>query len=348
MKKETRLGIFAVIVIAMSFWGYNYLKGKNLLARTQTFYVEYVDIGELMVSSPVKVSGFQIGTVADLYLNKTDLKSVVAVLNVSNKVQIPEQTIAVIEPQGVMGGAYIALEFKQPCSGADCAKSGAKLQGRTNSLFSKMLGDNQIDGYMDRLKVGFTELLDTLSDISENPNATDIVGQSLYDTRQTLHNARVATAQLALLIERFNSQVGVILSDVGTVTSTLAAQNDNIAALTENTLHITSQIREADIGATVTESRQAIQSIEKTVAQLGTVSDNLNKLLSTLNEGDGTAAKIIRDKELYANLERSTRNLELLLQDLRLNPRRYFHFSVIGKKPGDYQFPEFDPADKNN
>jgi phospholipid/cholesterol/gamma-HCH transport system substrate-binding protein len=346
MKKETRLGIFAFAIIALSIWGYNYLKGKNLLSRSQTFYVEYEDIGDLMISSPVKVSGFQIGTVSDLYLNKEDLQTVVAVLSVDNKMRIPSKATAVIEPQGVMGGAYIGLEFSRPCSGPDCAQSGTTLKGKTNTLFSKMLGDDQLDMYVDRLRSGFAGMLDTLTEMSEDPEATDLMGKSLYDTRQTLHHARLATVQLAQLIEKFNGQVGAILSDVSTLTSTLAAQNEHIATLTANTVEISHQVREANVGATITESRAAIQSVQQTVTQLGEASEKLNALLRNLQEGDGTAARIIREKELYTNLERSTRNLDLLLQDLRLNPKRYFHFSVLGKKPGDYQFPEADPADE--
>ena len=73
MSKETKLGIFAVIVTIGAIWGYHYLKGKNLLSRTQIFSAHYEDIGDLMVSSPVKINGFQVGSVTNVYLEE-DLK----------------------------------------------------------------------------------------------------------------------------------------------------------------------------------------------------------------------------------------------------------------------------------
>ncbi|MBK7342463.1 MAG: MCE family protein [Saprospiraceae bacterium] len=107
MSKETKLGIFAFLVIAGAIWGYNYLKGSNLLARTQVFSAHYENIGDLMVSSPVKINGFQVGSVTRVYLEETNMQSIIAEFTVRNDISIPTTTTAVIVPGGIMGGAAI-------------------------------------------------------------------------------------------------------------------------------------------------------------------------------------------------------------------------------------------------
>lgn len=130
--REVRLGFFAIIVLAISIWGYYYLKGRNLLSRTQVFYAEYQDIADLMVSSPVKIHGFQVGTVIQIALDKKTMKKVIVTMDVQKDISVPADAVAVIEPVGVMGGSFISLLFDKPCSGQDCAQSGDVLQSSSD------------------------------------------------------------------------------------------------------------------------------------------------------------------------------------------------------------------------
>jgi phospholipid/cholesterol/gamma-HCH transport system substrate-binding protein len=72
--------------------------------------------------------------------------------------------------------------------------------------------------------------------------------------------------------------------------------------------------------------------------------DGLNKIVQDLERGEGTLGKLLQSEDVYNNLQKSSKNLELLLQDIRLNPNRYIKVSVFGKKSDDYQVPEDDPA----
>jgi len=73
---------------------------------------------------------------------------------------------------------------------------------------------------------------------------------------------------------------------------------------------------------------------------------SLDKVLAKIERGDGTLGKLMNDKALYANLNSASRELDLLLQDFRLNPKRYVNVSVFGKKQKSYEVPEDDPAQK--
>lgn len=344
MSKETKLGLFAVMILAITIWGYYYLKGRNLLARDQTFYVEYQDIGDLMISSPVKINGLQVGTVVDIRLDKEDMRTIIAELHVDRQVGVPSSAVAVIEPLGVMGGAAVALKFDQPCREGDCAPSGYTLRGATATLMSKMLDQDQLDAYLDKLKSGLGEVIDSLDVASSDPDSRDLVGQSLYDTRQILSNTRITTEALAALVIRVSGQLESVMGHLENVTGTLDASHEEIARILSNTQEITGQVKDADIGKTIEVSRSTLEQINTTVTDLGRVSSELQTVLLRLNEGEGTLGRLIRDPEIYTNLQRTSRNLDLLLQDFRLNPKRYVNVSLIGRKDKPYRLPEEDPA----
>lgn len=347
MKKETKLGLFAFLVLAITIWGYYYLKGRNLLASKQVFYVEYADIGELMISSPVKISGYQVGTVSAIELDQADLQTVRVSLVVDSDIHIPVSAKAMIEPAGIMGGAVIVLRFDRPCKADDCAESGAVLQGGTASLISKMLDQDQLSSYMGRLKDELAVVMDTLDLMSQDPNARTLVGGSLYDTRQILENTRVSTAELSVLVQRVGSQLTKVMDDLQTVTGGLKASNKDIGGILDNTHAITSQVKDADLGATISASRETMARIDTGVAELAKVTAELQMVLASINAGEGTVGKLVQDPAMYDNLLRTSKNIELLLQDVRLNPKRYINVSVFGGKQKDYTLPEKDPAYKH-
>lgn len=344
MSKETKLGIFAFLVIAGAIWGYNYLKGSNLLARTQVFSAHYENIGDLMVSSPVKINGFQVGSVTRVYLEETNMQSIIAEFTVRNDISIPTTTTAVIVPGGIMGGAAIDLDFTGVCSGQDCAQSGAILEGRQLGLLQQMLGDQEIDRYMARIKEGMNGLLDTLTLMSEDETSNNLVGRGLNNTRNILASTRTATADLALLVDRLGKQLPAIMNDLQSVTGTLKTSNTDIAGMLANANTVTKQVAGADLGQTIAKSQEALQAVEKTAAELGKATDELKTVLSRIEQGDGTLGKLINEPELYNQLNTMARNVDLLLQDVRLNPKRYINVSVFGKKDKGYVYPAEDPA----
>lgn len=84
--------------------------------------------------------------------------------------------------------------------------------------------------------------------------------------------------------------------------------------------------------------------IDTSVAELAKVTAELQVVLERINKGEGTVGKLVQDPAMYENLLRTSKNIELLLQDVRLNPKRYINVSVFGGKQKDYSLPEKDPA----
>ena len=78
----------------------------------------------------------------------------------------------------------------------------------------------------------------------------------------------------------------------------------------------------------------------KMVKDLENVLNRFNSILDRIDNGEGSMGKLLKDEKLYDNLEGASKQLEQLLQDMKLNPKRYVHFSLFGKRPNEYNKPE--------
>ena len=54
------------------------------------------------------------------------------------------------------------------------------------------------------------------------------------------------------------------------------------------------------------------------------------RITTKINDGEGSIGLLLKDDKIYANFEKSTRELASLLEDIKKNPKRYVNFSIIG------------------
>ena len=97
----------------------------------------------------------------------------------------------------------------------------------------------------------------------------------------------------------------------------------NIAKISKNLSNISSTLNDGEI--------------DKTLSNFKKSSDDLSEILKDINKGKGTIAKMINNDSLFNNLNEASKSIDLLLEDIRLNPNRYIHFSVFGKKNKPYK-----------
>ena len=127
VSNEVKVAILAIIAVALGFWGFKFLKGINVLTPAKTFYVKCDNVDQLRPSSPVFIKGFQVGMVKDMYIDKTDDKTIIAVLNIDRGIDIPKDAVATIIGLSLMGGKAIEIVINGPCHG-DYAESGDYLK----------------------------------------------------------------------------------------------------------------------------------------------------------------------------------------------------------------------------
>ncbi len=348
ISNEIKIALLALAALALGFWGFKFLKGQNVLTTSKTFYVKYDNVDQLRPSSPVFIKGFQVGMVKDMYIDKTDDKTIITVLSIEGKVDIPKDAIASIIGLSLMGGKAIEILIPHPCDG-DCAESGDYLIGGSKSLIQSLLGNPEdFDAYTDRLKKGLSIDFDSLA--RANPNG---VAGSVVALDNSLHNIELMTKQLNEILALNKQSIAAITGNFASISGTIKANDKNISDAIANLSALSAQLKDAGLDQTSKKAASAIDSVTMSLASLrstlaattGTI-NRVDTLAQNLVRGKGLVGKTLTDEELYNNLVSTSRHLHLLLQDLRLHPTRYNTVKVklFGKKKTKYANPTDDPA----
>jgi len=346
MSKETRIALLAIVSVAILIIGYKFIIGKSILSKRQFFYVKYKDIDQLQVSNPVMINGYQVGSVNKIYLDPADNTTPIVVLEVNSNIKVPKEAKAVLTSLGLMGGKAVQLQFTEKCT-TNCAKSGDYLIADAKSLISNFIGEGELEGYMGTLKNTASQLFDSITGESGKKE----IKQSVANLEMTLQNLAHATTTLNSLLSRNTSKLDKMITNMESVIGNIQNSNHEISNILKNADSIGTRVRDANLSKTIgefnetlQEGKKSIQGLQHTLKSADESLISVNALIKKAQEGDGTAAKILNDPALYQNLSNTSRQLELFLQDLRLNPKRYVNVSVFGKKQKEYTPAENDPA----
>lgn len=295
LAREFKIGVFAVVVIAIAWWGVKWLGGRNLLHRSDIYYVYYDNVAGLQQSSRVTMRGVDIGNVSHIKLGRD---SVEVALNIEQSYvdMIPANSIAEIYAAGIMGGVEIAI--LQGDSEAALLPR-ARLQGRVRP---DMLGELTSKG---------TALMEGMSQTVESVNR--LLAINSENLTSFVSNLERMGNSINAIVGATATNIDSAMADIRAFTAVLAESADNVESIINNFDALTADVAERDI-----------------VAKLNTTLESLNGVLTTINEGDGTASQLLNDKELYNSLTEAGDNLGALLEDVRVNPTRYVHFSLFG------------------
>jgi phospholipid/cholesterol/gamma-HCH transport system substrate-binding protein len=349
MSRELKIGILTVVVMVCMIWGYTFLKGRNLLTSSNELFSTYSDISDLNVSSPVLVNGYKIGTVTRIRMNKTNVKLMDVFYLVDSDYKIPKSAVAYLKPLGIVDGKGIFLEFDKACTGSDCVVSGDELKGGSRSLIQSMLGDNDISSYSTEFSKSMGEVIRNVGKEGE----TGAINESVRNLEKITHNLANLTASTQKLMSNSSANMEKMIQNMAVVSASLARSNKKIEDMLANIDKITADLAKSNLNNTVAKTNETLDASKSAIVELKTTLQNANNamkdlsaVLHSVEKGEGSMAKLMNDKKLYDNIELSTKNLNLLLQDLRLNPKRYAHFSIFGKKQKEFTLPENDPAIK--
>ena len=339
----------AILVIGLSIWGYMFLKGRNVLVAANEYYVRFENIDALATSSPVFIHGYQVGTVSKINL-EDDLNSIVITIELDKDLRIPKDAEALIFSTSIMGGKAIDLRVSGSCTGAQCAEPGSFIQGRVKGMFDSLL-DKGEDGTLAKVKESIGDILKTMSDSLTSDSSNNALAKTFNNLSGLIENLESVTGSLDRSMSVYDRSLTASLKNVETITGAIARNQDKIASSIQNLESITAQLEKAKLGETtaninklVTDAQGTVQVLNKSVAESQKAFTNLADVMQGIENGKGTLGKLIKDDRLYDRALATTKNLELLLQDFRLNPKRYVNVSVFGKKQTDYEVPENDPA----
>jgi phospholipid/cholesterol/gamma-HCH transport system substrate-binding protein len=339
---EVKIGFFAVLTVLVSIWGYNFLKGVNVLGKSFILYTELEDARQLNSSAPVFYKGVEIGTVTELILDPETNSKAVVKMKLNYKLPIPKNAVATLFPNGFLGGMAMRLDFANPCKAGDCLEYGGKIQSRTETLVQNAVGaPDSLKPYFRALSSGASMLMDSISNGFSDPN--NELNKTFKSIQATVDNLKGTTAALNKLIAASSTSIGGTMQNLEAVTANLKASNEQIRSILGNTEAFTGNLKAIDLSKTTNGANDAMASLKKTLETSERTVGELNNILARVKSGEGSLGKLMADDSLYQSLSVTILHSQLLLQDLRLNPRRYVNLNIF-KKYKPYVKPEEDPA----
>jgi phospholipid/cholesterol/gamma-HCH transport system substrate-binding protein len=322
MRREVKIGIYVIIVLLGFIIGLNYIKGKDIFRKHRTFYARYAQISGLVEAAPVSINGLNIGNVSRIEFEPNS-SHIIVEITVYNSIPIPSNSIARIFSPDILGTKNIDIVLGDS---RVMAESGDTLQSGMQASLS-----DEVSRQVAPLKKKAEDLmlsLDTMVTVVRtifNSQTREDLQASFEHIRQTIVNLEHTTFNLDELMYGQRTTMENILYNIESISSNIRDNGQNISNILTNFSAISDTVAKAQISHTLADVHTAVMDISAVVEKI--------------NQGEGSLGLMVNDKELYNNLEKSSKELNQLISDIKLNPYRYLNFSVFppGKKRMEYQ-----------
>ena len=313
LTKTSKIGILAVICLTILIWGINFLKGRDLFRTEKSFYARYKNVGGLEATTLVTLNGLKIGYVRDIYFAEDLSGDLIVRIAIHNNFPLPVGTSAEIASSDLLGSKVVKINL---------AKSN-KLLRENDTLNTKMAPDimqqvNEqiapIKAKTERLIENLDSIVSTASKIFNNESQRNIA-ESFRQITLTLINLERISSDLNEVTSNQKKNLSASISNINDVTSNLKSNTIKLGVIMDNFSNFSDSLVKLEVN--------------RTVNHLNTSISNLQSILSKIDTANGTIGKLVNDPLLYQNLANTSDNLNRLLVDFRLNPKRYVHFSAI-------------------
>lgn len=310
LSKELKTGLIAIFAIIGFVVLYQFMKGKNLFTTDNVFYAKYDNVEGLSVSNPVSINGLKVGQVDEIkpITTKDGKLHFVVKVTIDDTFEFSKNsTVEIFEP-GLMSGKEMKINLFY---GGDTAKDGDTLKGNYQLSMLNSLS-SQVKPVKEQLSNVLLKLDSTLA--STNKIVDE---QNRREIKLLLSNLNRTVESFKGASDRTNS---ILANNEKGLHEVVA--NANVAMLTAN--------KTLDKYGSVAE-RVDIDKLNGTIEQFNQTAGKLNNVISGIQNGEGSLGKLAKDEELYNNLTKTSKNLNELVEDFKVNPKRYVNFSVFGK-----------------
>ena len=307
MNKEFKIGFFAIASIIALVFGVNYLKGINILNDNSDVYAVYENIGGLQVGSPVLVNGYKVGMVSNIDLLTEQNQNLLVTISLDKEFDMAKNTVCKIVNQDLMGTKGIALilgDTDELVRIGDTLIGGieATLQDEVNAQILPLKNKaEELIGSIDSLMMIVTAVL--------NKDTRDNLRNSLSSLDKTFELMSQTMVRVDSMVDINDDRIAKVVKNLESITSNLENSNGEIKTILTNFAKLSDSLVKSDIA---------------------TVLQNVSDITTKINNGEGSIGLFLKDDKIYANFEKSTRELASLLEDIKSNPSRYVNFSIIG------------------
>ena len=313
MKKEYKIALMVIGGTALLFFGYSYLQGRDLFQKENIYHGVFNSTSGVTTATALTLNGFKVGQVLESNLLHDGTNRVVLTFQINeDDLRIPKDSRIDIFSDLLSTGTQLIMG-----TSAEFAEHGDTLLGTSQPSLTASLGA-QIDPIKQKAEamLGSVDSVLTAFQLILNPGTIKNIDSSFVTIRETLLSLSKAAEHLDDLIAAESTTLKATLQNLESVTANLEKSNDALSHIFSNMDSVTSSLADGRIDT-------VLQGISEASA-------SLKGVMNGIEQGEGTLGQLAKNDSLYNNLNEASRELDLLLEDLRLNPNRYL--SIFGKK----------------
>lgn len=316
LTREAKAGILIIVAIALFVYGYNFLKGSDIFSGKKKYYTIYKNVDGLLVSNPVQINGFKVGTVKSTRMLNDGTGRILVEISMDKTIDIPKNVVARIYSFDLLGSKAIKLDFTPS---KELTKSGDTLhtdiEDDLKTSVDKRLGPLQkkaegLISNIDSMMVVVNHIL--------NRSAGENLEKSFESIRRSLETFERTSIRLDTLVKSQQYRISNIFGKIESISTNLAHNNDKITKVLHNFESISDSLAKSNLKSTVNNANKALADAAI--------------IMTKIKKGEGSMGMLINNDSLYKKLDKSAEDLDKLLIDMKENPSRYVHFSVFGKK----------------
>lgn len=306
LNNELKTGILVVFGIGLFVFGFSYLKSNDIFVSDRTFYAIYSDVEGVVNGTPVTVNGLPVGNIQNISFH--DGNQLIVKFRVENDIKFSVNSVAQIYETGLIGGKALAIipsKDKGPEAVSNDTLKSSIAPGLTD-LVNKKITNLQVK--IESMVMSADSVLYKINRVFDDSTRSNL-RKSVSDFNLTISDLKETSSLIKSIVQTNKSDVNLTISNVSKISNDLSS--------------ISSTLNNGDLDLTFANFKKS--------------SDDLSLILKDINKGQGTISKLISNDSLFNNLNDASKSIDLLLEDIRLNPKRYIHFSVFGKKNKPYK-----------
>jgi phospholipid/cholesterol/gamma-HCH transport system substrate-binding protein len=327
LSNEMRVGLLALGAAAIGIWGFYFLKGRSLFSHTTTLYAEYDNLNGLQKSALVVINGLKIGTVTKTYLKEDGSGKIMVRMEIEDGITIPKCAVAKIKSPDLMGAKQMSIEFDIKSKTSPCGPgSTMAIDGDTLTAASANLMESFLNTDLDPIMASTEVILDSAKYwVAHRDRIKEVqsLSQSIKGIQSTVDNLSQITSKVNGLIVGVAGGATKTINNLADATGNLKDNNSKITATLQNAQDFSAKLKNLPLEQTIGEANKTVKDLQLTLQKFNATIEGLNAIIADANAGKGTLGALLKDKQLYSDLQLTNLQIQLLIQDFRRNPKRY-------------------------